>query len=97
MKDKTRVQSGLSQKESDLLEQLRDHPQIMERVQNILQIASAAEGPLKTADQVEALLIQEMRRLGSATLHEWAIQAEERVSQELQSQDPTVLSRKKKG
>jgi hypothetical protein len=31
----------------------------MERVQNILQIAQS-EGPLKTADQIEELLIEEM-------------------------------------
>jgi hypothetical protein len=53
-------------------------------------------GPLKTADEVEELLIEEMRQLGSTTLHHWAIQAEARVSEELKSQDPTVQSRKKK-
>jgi hypothetical protein len=61
-----------------------------------LEIAHHEEGPLKTADEVEELLIAEMRRLGSVTLHHWATQAEERVSAELQSQDPTVRSRKKK-
>jgi hypothetical protein len=34
--------------------------------------------------------------LGSTTMHQWANQAEERVTTELQQQDPTVLSRKKK-
>jgi len=51
---------------------------------------------LKSADEVEELLIEEMRRLGNVTLRQWAIQAEERVSNELKSQDPTVRSRKKK-
>jgi hypothetical protein len=51
---------------------------------------------LKTADEVEELLIQEMRQLGRTTLQHWAAQAEERVGTELQSQDPTVRSRKKK-
>jgi hypothetical protein len=66
------------------------------RVQSILEIVGNTEGPLKTADEVEELLIQEMRRLGHLTLGQWAIQAEERVSTELKSQDPTVRSRKKK-
>ena len=43
------------------------------------------------------LLIKELRQLGSTTLHQWAIQAEARVSEELKRQDPTVQSRKKKG
>jgi hypothetical protein len=51
---------------------------------------------LKTADEVEELLIQEMRRLGNTTMNQWAVGAEERVSRELKGQDTTVLSRKKK-
>jgi hypothetical protein len=69
---------------------------MMVRVQSILDI-TRNEGDLKTADEVEELLVEEMRRLGGATLRHWATQAEERVSSELQSQDATVRSRKKKG
>jgi len=78
------------------MEQLRQQPEMMVRVQSILDLAHNAEGPLKTADQVEELLVQELRLLGSTTLHHWAAQAEERVSAELKQQDPTVASRKKK-
>ena len=79
-----------------LIEQLRQHPEMMERVQSILEITRNTEGPLKTADEVEELLIQEMRQLGNTSMHQWATQAEERVSKELKDQDPTVRSRKKK-
>jgi hypothetical protein len=96
MKKKKCCPSQFSQQEVRLIEQLRQHPEMMLRVQSILEIAHNAEGPLKTADEVEELLIQEIRQLGSATLHHWAAQAEERVSAELKQQDPTVLSRKKK-
>ena len=68
----------------------------MARVKSILRIAENKEGPLKRADEVEELLIEEMRQLGKATLTGWAIQAEERVSAELKSQDPAVRCRKKK-
>ena len=96
MKQKETVPPTISPQEIQLIEQLRQHPEILERVQSILQIARNEDGPLKTADEVEELLIQEMRRLGSATMHQWASQAEERVSTELRRQDPTVRSRKKK-
>lgn len=86
----------LTQPETRLIEQLRQHPEMMVRVQRILEIARNAEGPLKTADEVEELLIQEMRHLGNVTLGRWATQAEERVSAQLKGQDPTVRSRKKK-
>lgn len=96
MKQKKAGLKGLSEPETRLIEQLRQRPEMMERVQSILEIASNATGPLKTADEVEELLIQEMRRLGNATMNQWAVGAEERVSCELKGQDTTVLSRKKK-
>ena len=85
-----------SQPEVQLIEQLRQQPEMMERLQSILELTRSADGPLKTADEVEELLIQEMRRLGNTTMRQWATQAEERVSNELKGQDPTVRSRKKK-
>jgi thioredoxin reductase len=85
-----------SQREVELIEQLRQHPEMMARVQSILEITRNANGPLKTADEVEGLLVQEMRQLGNTSMAEWATQAEERVSTELKSQDATVRSRKKK-
>jgi hypothetical protein len=86
----------LSQSELSLIRRLRKQPKMMERVQCILEIAHSSEGPLKTADEMEELLLEEMRRLGNDTMTEWATQAEKRVGQELQEQDPTVLKRKKK-
>ena len=85
-----------SQPEVQLIEQLRQQPEMMERLQSILQLTRSAEGPLKTADVGEELLIRELRRLGNTTLCQWATQAEARVSNELKGQDPTIRSRKKK-
>lgn len=96
MKQKKADAREFTQSETELIKQLREHPEMMVRVQSILEIVRNAEGPLKTADEVEELLIQEMRRLGNVTLGQWAIQAEERVSTELKREDPTVRSRKKR-
>ena len=95
MKDKKGGEKRFGQQEIRLLEQLRQHPEIMARVQSILEIASNREGPLKRADEVEELLIEEMRRLGGATLQYWASQAEDR-GQRTSEPDATVRSRKKK-
>ena len=86
----------LSAQETLLIQQLRQQPELLIRLQSILDLAHAATGPLKTADEVEALLIQELRQLGRTTLHQWATQAEARVSAELQAQDATVRGLKKK-
>jgi hypothetical protein len=96
MKKKTSVVPVLTQEEMQIIERLREHPEIRERLQSILEMTGSQEGPLKRADEVEELLIEEMRRLGHVTMSQWARQAEERVSTELQQQDSTVRSRKKK-
>ena len=86
----------LTPQETQLIQQLRQQPEMLARLQSILDLAPAADGPLKTADEIEALLIQELRQLGSTTMHQWATQAEARVSAELQAQDATVRGLKKK-
>ena len=87
MKNKITVASDLKPAEVRLIEQLRQHPEMMERVQSILEITCSTAGPLKTADEVEELLIQEMRQLGNRSMSQWATHAEERVSKELKEQD----------
>lgn len=86
----------LTAQETQLIERLRQHPEMLARVQSIFDLAHAADGPLKSADEVEELLIQELRELGRSTMNQWATQAEVRVGDELKSQDATVRSRKKK-
>ena len=96
MKKQKAGANEFSQSEVQLIEQLRQHPEMMARVQSILELTRNANGPLKTADEVEGLLVQEMRQLGNTSMTEWAKQAEERVSKELQGLDASVRSRKKK-
>jgi hypothetical protein len=95
MKKKTSLGNELSQQERRLMEALRQRPEMMARVQSILDLARN-EGALKTADQVEELLVEEMRKLGNETMRDWASGAQERTTQELRGQEPGLRSRKKK-
>ena len=94
MKDKR--PSNLSAAELKLLEQLRAHPELMERFHNILEISANANSPLKRADEIEALLIEEMRRLGKATMESWASGAERALAEQLKQKDSSAVSYKKK-
>lgn len=96
MTKKKAIHEPLTEQELRLLNQLRQHPEMMARFESILNLASNTEGPLKTADEVEDLLIEEVRRLGHTTMSQWAVHAEQRVSQELKELQPGVRSRKKK-
>ena len=96
MKNKNEDDHKLSPAEVQLIQQLRDHPEMLERLWSILDLTRNADVPLRTADEVEELLIQELGRLGHSSMTQWAKQAEARVSDELTRQDPTLRSRKKK-
>lgn len=77
----TKKNSQLNAEELQLIERLREHPDLMERFQTILEISVNADGPVKSADEVEGLLIQELRRLGHTTMESRAVQAEKRLGE----------------
>jgi len=96
MTKKNRRLGTLSAQELQLIERLREHPDLMERFQSILQISANADGPVRSADEVEGLLIEEMRRLGNATMGDWASSAEKRLADQLEQKDASARARKKK-
>jgi len=96
MKDEHPRHEQLSREEQQLIEQLRARPELMERFKHILGIAADSKGPIKTADEVEALLIEEMRRLGNAAMQGWGEQVERRLGEELKQKDASAVVRKKK-
>jgi len=93
MKDKHPKSLKISSREQQLIEQLRQHPDIMERVQSILSMASSSG---KTADEIEELLISEIQRLGHATMESWAVRTEQQLAQELKQKDTSATVIKKK-
>ena len=96
MKKKSSQPPTLNAAELQLIERLRKHPELFERVRSILEITASAEGPIRKADEIEALLIEEMRRLGHATLETWAGKAEQTLADELEQKDASASVRKKK-
>ena len=96
MKDKHPKPTRLSTEELQLIEQLREHPELMDRFKTILEITGSPEGPLKRADEVEGLLIEEMRRLGKTSMESWAAQTERRLTEQLKAKDSSANVRKKK-
>jgi hypothetical protein len=96
MKQKHPYQTKLSTAELKLIERLREHPELMERFRSILEVTANADGPVKRADEIEALLIEEMRRLGNATMESWAGRAERTLGEQLKQKDASAVVRKKK-
>lgn len=84
------------EREARLLRRLRAHPELMARFESILGLTEVEEGPLRTADEIEAQLVQEVRRLGNEVMQGWAVQAEARVAEELIKTHPGTRLQKKK-
>lgn len=95
MKKQTSPKAEISQEERRLVERLRQRPEMMARVQSILDIAAEASGS-KSADEVEALLVEEMRQLGNTTMRDWAGGVQERLGAGLREKNGSLRRRKKK-
>ena len=96
MKKKPSQPPTLNAAELQLIEQLRKHPELFERVRSILELVSSVEGPIRKADEIEALVIEEIRRLGHATMETWAGKAEQTLADQLKQKDASASVRKKK-
>ena len=79
-----------------LLERLNLRPELKSRLEAILELAESEGGELRTADEIEELLIEELRRLGNQTMQDWAAGARARMATEMKKKDPSCYPGKKK-
>ena len=75
---------GLS--DEALLDYLKQHPQLRNRVESLLLVVMDEQGELQEADAAELQLIEQMRRMGQESLQAWAseqaVKAASQVEQE---------------
>jgi 5'-deoxynucleotidase YfbR-like HD superfamily hydrolase len=84
-----------TEEETKLITQLRQRPELRKRFGEILKISNGREGEIKQADEVEALLIEEIRKLGQASMKQWAQEAEIRSGEEYLEKNPGSYCGKK--
>jgi hypothetical protein len=79
------------------MEELKTRPELFEQFESILGLASAGEGaaPWRTADEVEALLVEEVRQLGNQTMQHWAQGAQARAVEDCKKEHPKARVKKK--
>lgn len=79
-----------------LVEKLKSHPEVLERLERILQVVENDTGEALTADETEELLVLEMRRLGQEAMQEWAQGKEARLEAEYAGRRGFVKREKKR-
>ena len=94
--DQPHENNSATAQEKQLFARLRARPDLAARFEAILALTEVEEGALRTAAEVEALLVEEVRRLGHQTMTQWAQQAEARVADEFAAAHPRASVRKKK-
>ena len=80
------------------VEGLKAQPELFAQFESILGLASAGKGdaPWRTADEVEALLVEEVRKLGNQTMQHWAQGAQARALEDCKKEHPTARVKKKR-
>lgn len=83
-------------KEKWLIEKLKENPELMERFETIIKITESTDDPKQTADEVEELLLEAVRKLGKTSMESWAEKVEEKTAEEFKRQNEKVHYGKKK-
>lgn len=55
-----------------LEDRLREHPQLRERIERMLDVMENADGEVVKADEAEQRFIEELRKIGQEALQGWA-------------------------
>ena len=79
-----------------LEERLRRHPELHERLKNILNIAEGKNTGDDTADTVEEMAILELQKLGLELMNKWANEKSAREVESVKNARPDSRTRKKK-
>jgi hypothetical protein len=70
MRDKERhLQSNRS---NTLLERLQQHPDLLARIEELLDVVDNSTGDATKADEAEQRVFEELRRIGQVALQAWA-------------------------
>lgn len=81
-----------------ITQSLREHPELASRILSIMKLADEpmASGRIRSADEVETLLIEELRKLGNETLSNWGEGVNDTVGEALKTEEAQVRMREKK-
>lgn len=81
---------------ASLEERLQEHPELREKIEALISVVENAQGDVKTANEAEQRVIEEIQKLGQAALQGWATQQQQRQQQEFASNHPEAHRSRKK-
>ena len=73
---------------SSLEDRLRQHPELRAKIEAILAVVENTQGDVKTANEAEQFVVEEIQKLGQAALQSWADQTHQKQEQEFKTIHP---------
>ena len=86
----------VQENDSQFVERLNQYPKLRERVESLLNIVENTGGDCIKADDAERYVIDEVRKIGSDTLHSWAEGAAKKATEEWRKREPNLRGNGKK-
>jgi len=86
----------MSDHEAAVEERLNRHPALKSRIESLLNIAENTSGDINIADEAEFRVIEEVRRIGNAVMHEWVSGRESVKTEELRRDNENIVGHGKK-
>ena len=77
---------------------LSNRPELADRIHSILQITDEplSGGKIRSADEVESMLVEELRKLGNESLEGWSGGVDRKIGEDLKTANPKAQMREKK-
>jgi hypothetical protein len=83
-------------REKDFVMRLRDHPELMVRVEELVNIIDNVRGDCRRADDAEERFAEELRKIGNESMSDWASKTALREAEALEERMPELVKNGKK-
>jgi len=77
----------------NFIEGMCERPQMKRRMEAILAMSQSVKGEIKSADEIEGMLTEEVRHLGAATMEESAAGAQQVIEEKGHAKGLAILYR----
>ena len=95
MVDHCAEMESISSADRNLVERLKEYPELKAKIEAMLAIIENAGGDVEKAADAEQRIIEEMRQMGNEVLHSWARRQQQKKEDEYQAQPGVNRKRKK--
>ena len=79
-----------------LVERIEAYPELKKHIEKMLDVVENIGGRADKANDAEILVVDNMRKIGSAALQEWAVQRDKAAISEWTKENPTSIKHGKK-